>query len=1330
MGKSVKDYWSGNFERDLKWVLAWLYSRQNAPWANWQGNARGTNTTPSLGQCGIVSAADLSGFEQAAIENIVFDVPSGMTEDTTTGPDGFPINYSPTYLPRGYIFLNTFQHTETLTVTGRCLSLLEAADEYRVDFFVWTDQWYYKGSTSLVDAGGGTATWSRQIDFYTYPGALLAVLYPTSVSQPEEGWYGETLPAGWKAHTNMGVGQKLVDYKARIYDKTDVEYLKEDDVPIIVQNSCHTRAGLAMAYGSGTPTMHIVYNDPEVGWRRVFSSLQELAVIDDLPRSLEVPSSDPEWVADISETDTFPSQYRSWIYDAALAIITYTYAGNFLGADRILDRLGKHLDEQRYLAASSLENCEDGSIARWTKAGNAGAYLATFVDPLRQPFGGGQQMHFHAAAAGDNFTYIGPAVYGDGLPDSTDFIIQWQFRAAASMTWEFEVSLTTENGNVTKLKVTSAAAADPTYDSGTKTITYPIGPSANAYRFWDFDLKALCAELASDVWTSTTGFKVVLNQAGELYFDNLTLGTYQFDGALSFSYDAFYGLPSEFYVRTGAMAWLCYAYALYMELAADYTPALILQRMLNFILTLESSDPDLRNGLFYGGFGTYEDPGYHYVPPLCEWCSTEHNVDLYFAFRRAAKILPVAAIELLKRDLVTAAEATALSALATTLESKAANVQTKILTNLYIAPGSDPGHFAQGVHDDGTLDTAVALDAAGAWSAIFCHEVGDDAKATECLKFIYQKLFLTNKTIVKSNQSETWNMAYEQLTPFDGFKPYGAGYDDPPAAVWQEGTWGAINALLRCYDVAEVQSYFAGVEESLDAFLTKLIRGQKIVLSTTGDYSLLNYSLASRSLPYEFTVWPGFGSTAWLWLTAWNPTLLLAEQTEWGLRPYLKIPRGVEQSVRQLEGQGSIGALELEAIDGAGYLTGLASGGKLEGKKVTLKVGYPGLSTADFVTVATQEIETVKTTRDLTGFMLTCRDLKRTAKSKVFLKGNDGYTISDDHPRTLSANPMDVCLMVFQNELGMGQVPGAPTSAWNIYDPAQWSGDENPTLISPNSYLDLDQFLFYRNGIFAGYVFDFSFDQPVEGKQFLESEIFKPLGGYLIVLADGKLSPRFFVPPYSLTDLFTFSEQNITILPGMDRESIINQVDYQMDYDKPDFQTELLFVSAPSMQQFGLGGLHDIESQGMKLARGAASLAGITANRIFKRYGGIDPISGQTLGGVVILNLTTHYMTLTVEVGDFVYVSHPLLPNFLTGERGIYNRIFEVIERQPNFSEGTMTYKLLDTNWMAAKKLSRIAPDGTPAWSEATPGERERYMFACVEATEQYSDGTSGKTIW
>src|SRR5438094_7140899 len=35
--------------------------------------------------------------------------------------------------------------------------------------------------------------------------------------------------------------------------------------------------------------------------------------------------------------------------------------------------------------------------------------------------------------------------------------------------------------------------------------------------------------------------------------------------------------------------------------------------------------------------------------------------------------------------------------------------------------------------------------------------------------------------------------------------------------------------------------------------------------------SLVNYSLASRSLPYELEVWPAASATAWFWATAVNP---------------------------------------------------------------------------------------------------------------------------------------------------------------------------------------------------------------------------------------------------------------------------------------------------------------------------------------------------------------------------------------------------------------------------------------------------------------------------
>jgi hypothetical protein len=388
------------------------------------------------------------------------------------------------------------------------------------------------------------------------------------------------------------------------------------------------------------------------------------------------------------------------------------------------------------------------------------------------------------------------------------------------------------------------------------------------------------------------------------------------------------------------------------------------------------------------------------------------------------------------------------------------------------------------------------------------------------------------------------------------------------------------------------------------------------------------------------------------------------------------------------------------------------------------------LATSDFVTVVRQEIDHVAVSADATAITLHCRDLKRSAKGKVFFTGDDGQTISDQHPRTLSANPMDVCLLIFQNELGLGQPQGLPESAWTRYDPAQWSGGANPTLINPNPYLDLAQFLFYRDGIFAGYKLDFSFTQPVEAKQFLDFEIFKALGGYLIVLADGRLSPRFFFPPYTLSALRTLSERNLVGLPRVERQSIINQVSVRLDYEGGKFGAELLFAHAPSIQQFNLLGQQIVESKGLRRSRGAVSLLGITAQRLFHRYAGIDPLSGEPNGGAVMLNVTAHLGTLAIDVGDYVSVSHSLLPDFLRGRRGIVNRIFEVIERQPNFREGTMQYKLLDTGWLGGKKLSKIAPNGTPAWTAASQTQKDKYMFIAAAATGAYSDGTAGKTIW
>ena len=375
-----------------------------------------------------------------------------------------------------------------------------------------------------------------------------------------------------------------------------------------------------------------------------------------------------------------------------------------------------------------------------------------------------------------------------------------------------------------------------------------------------------------------------------------------------------------------------------------------------------------------------------------------------------------------------------------------------------------------------------------------------------------------------------------------------------------EGTWGALAAYLRLSGNASLKAYFnANYAGGLSAFLARLTQSMSIAGSTTGD-GVAAFSLAARALPWEFSVRKTMASTAWFWITGTRNDVLFTTSSALFGRPILKIPRGVEQSIRELDGQSSIGTLELETIDSGGYMTALASGGKLEGRKVSLQAGYPGMASSDFVTLATQEIESIQGLPDLTGFVLECRDLARSAKTNIFMTGDDGYAVSRAHPRTLVANPMDVLLKVFQNELGLGQSPSLPATSWRIYDPSRWdaAGLTNPTLIRPNLAVDVETVLAYRNGIFAGYLLEFEFHQSVEAKQFLEFEIFKALGGYMVVLADGRLSPRFFVPPDSFVNLFGFNDRNITVLPGIVRQPLINQVTYRLDYDGSQFQTQLM----------------------------------------------------------------------------------------------------------------------------------------------------------------------------
>ncbi|HEY6290045.1 MAG TPA: hypothetical protein VI455_00570 [Terriglobia bacterium] len=785
-----------------------------------------------------------------------------------------------------------------------------------------------------------------------------------------------------------------------------------------------------------------------------------------------------------------------------------------------------------------------------------------------------------------------------------------------------------------------------------------------------------------------------------------------------------------------------------------------------------STPNDLTDGLFYLGYGAYVNPGYQFVPGLQATASTEHQVDLYFALMRASGVLPPAATQLSKTGLVTPAQAQSLQNTATQVAEIASTVATNVINRLYIPPsGSTPGHFAQGVTGN-SLDTSEALDASGTWASMLANAIGRDDVALQCIEFFYLNFLLNAQTIQLSSSSSSWNEAYQQLTPFSGFKPYNdstGGYAGSPASVWQEGTWGAILSLIQLYSIPGLAGYFQGLGTSIDTLLTTLASSQRTVRATTGDGSLIGYSLAARGLPWEFEVWPMFASTAWFWLVALYPGLLLSVSNTAAFLETLQIPQGSSQTPNELEGTSSMGAMTVKCVDPSGTLKQLAAQDALIGKVVQFQMGFPALSLGDFVTLHTLQITQVGW--DPNGMItITCSDVQRFIQGQqIWMNGGplewspgqtavqpsgpavtaNAFPVSDDNPRFLQGNPIDLLLAALQNELGVGQDPSLRSSNYVLqqlvpvysqqqsYDPLPpppgwvlFTPGNDSTLINPNSYIDVEQFLSLRDSQFSGDFFEFIITRPIDGKQFIEDQILKPLGLYLIVGADGQLRLKPMKPlPYQ-APVFNFTASNILGIPQTERQPIVNLVTVQMDVDNSGVSTAARaylgqgsYEQQTSLQLYQQVYEQQLEATGMRTNYGGNVRSRALADRIFRRHAFAPPA----------YRAKTHLAALGVELGDLVSLTHPLLVDFEAGKLGVVNITCEVMDRRPNYAQGFVEFSLLDTRFLNLATPYQIPPAAAnvPDWQESSETEHTQYMFISLAAQGGANpDGTAGNTIY
>ncbi|MDB5160351.1 MAG: hypothetical protein JWO99_614 [Candidatus Saccharibacteria bacterium] len=207
------------------------------------------------------------------------------------------------------------------------------------------------------------------------------------------------------------------------------------------------------------------------------------------------------------------------------------------------------------------------------------------------------------------------------------------------------------------------------------------------------------------------------------------------------------------------------------------------------------------SGLYLGGYGDYSGPSGSFAPnTVITWASTEHNIDIWNMFEKAAKVF---------------GDAT------NNYTQKAATLNQVIINKLY-SPTEQ--RYYQGMQPSG-VDTADPLDV-NTWGAMQMYSSGRYDQALQSL-----------------NRLQPFTFTSHGVT---GYAPFydSAGYPGAVPTVWFEGSFGAALA-----------QYHVGNYDAYRTLINQLIPGQQ------GDGSF-QYA-TDEDVTYGISTRKSVASTAW-----------------------------------------------------------------------------------------------------------------------------------------------------------------------------------------------------------------------------------------------------------------------------------------------------------------------------------------------------------------------------------------------------------------------------------------------------------------------------------
>lgn len=387
-------------------------------------------------------------------------------------------------------------------------------------------------------------------------------------------------------------------------------------------------------------------------------------------------------------------------------------------------------------------------------------------------------------------------------------------------------------------------------------------------------------------------------------------------------------------------------------------------------------------------------------------------------------------------------------------------------------------------------------------------------------------------------------------------------------------------------------------------------------------------------------------------------------------RTYIRKVGSMCGSVTPERGEAQVRSTVVELVDVAGAVTQMISTYEMRNRIATLSMGYSDVDESGFVPVFKGNVSSLSFKDGVWSFAL--GDLRRTLKKDVFTAATELA------PVTFTGwNPIDLLLYIWCN------------------------GGGNGLAIDP-SLIDWDGIYLVRDDYFSGLTMDFSLPEQEEAKAFTEGQLMLPLGCYIIVDGDGRLTLKHLRSPLLVEASGTVLDDSVIIgIPTVSwgLQDLINEIYWKVDYVPAtgEYTTKTIYLSSTSLTQFQQTRRIDVESRGLDSGDAVAIAARNT--RLFARFA--EPYPRY--------KVKTKLSQCQIEEGSLIQLRHSSLPDTVSGSRGMAStHLVEVVSVNVNLDQGYCEFELIDTPWSFTRAVV-ISPTAMGDYDTATSTEHSTY---------------------